>query len=62
MRLNDTIKEVLKDRLEAWELVEALGLSVEDVIVAFEEELEDKIETVLDYFDIQDFTEQENDD
>lgn len=52
MWLNETVKQKIIDRFETWELVDALGISVEEIVDAFEdkilEEYEDKLSEYLD--------------
>lgn len=50
----DDIIKMLNDRLEGWELAEALGLSAEDVALAFEDVVEDKMAQLKELLDIED--------
>lgn len=50
----DDIITKLNDRLEGWELTEILGLSAEDIALAFEEQLDEKIEQLKELLEIED--------
>lgn len=50
----DDIIKMLNDRLEGWELAEALGLSAEDIALAFEDVVEDKMAQLKELLDIED--------
>lgn len=50
----DDIIRMLNDRLEGWELAEILGLSAEDVALAFEEIVEEKIAQLKELLEIED--------
>ena len=50
----DDIIKMLNDRLEGWELAEALGLSAEDIALAFEEIVEEKMAQLKELLDIED--------
>lgn len=56
----DDIIVLLNDRLEGWELAEALGLSAEDIAFAFEELLEEKIVQIKELLEIEDEELEEN--
>jgi hypothetical protein len=47
--MTQDIKDMLADRLEGWELVDFLQISIEDVINAFEDDIEENLEDVLDF-------------
>ena len=53
MILMDEIIKLLNDRLEGWELTEILGLSAEDIALAFEETLEDKMAQIKELLGIE---------
>ena len=55
----DDIIKLLNDRLEGWELAELLGLSAEDIALAFEEVVEDKIAQLKELLEIEDDEEDE---
>lgn len=60
--LNNTIRDALADRLEAWELVDFLDITIEDVLAAFEDKVVENLDEVLDYAGIQGIeTENDND-
>jgi hypothetical protein len=42
-KLDEDLKQAIRDRLEGYELVEFLQIDIEDVILAFEEEILDKL-------------------
>jgi len=46
--IDGVVQEQLADKYTPYELVEALDLSIEEVIDAFEMLIEDSIETLLD--------------
>jgi len=50
--MKEDIFEALKDRLEGWELVEMLGLSVEDILTEFEEQVLDNIDDIKELLGI----------
>ena len=50
----DDIVKMLDDRLEGWELAELLNLSAEDIALAFEEQIEDKIAQLKELLEIED--------
>ena len=50
----DDIIKMLNDRLEGWELAEALGLSAEEIALAFEDVVEDKMAQLKELLDIED--------
>lgn len=50
----DDIITLLNDRLEGWELAEALGLTAEDIALAFEERVEEKIAQLKELLEIED--------
>lgn len=59
--LNNTVKDALADRLEAWELVDFLDIPIEDVLSAFEDKIVENLEEVLDFAGIKNLeTENEN--
>lgn len=47
--LNKELKEILADRLEGWELVDFLQIDIDTVIDAFEDEIEENLEDVLEF-------------
>ena len=49
----DDIIKMLDDRLEGWELAELLGLSAEDVALAFEDTLEEKMAQIKELLEIE---------
>ena len=58
----DDIIKLLNDRLEGWELAELLGLSAEDVALAFEDIVEEKMAQLKELLEIEDeHDEEEND-
>jgi hypothetical protein len=52
--LMDDLIKMLDDRLEGWELTELLGLSAEDVALAFEEVVEEKMAQLKELLEIED--------
>lgn len=58
--LMDDIIKMLNDRLEGWELAEALGLSAEDIALAFEEVVEEKMAQLKELLDIEDEEDSDN--
>lgn len=54
MILMDDIITMLDDRLEGWELAELLGLSAEEIALAFEDKLEDKMAQIKELLEIED--------
>ena len=54
MLLMDDIIKMLNDRLEGWELAELLGLSAEDIALAFEDAVEEKIAQLKELLEIED--------
>ena len=57
----DDIISLLNDRLEGWELAELLGLSAEEIALAFEEVLDEKIEQLKELLEIEDSDDEEDD-
>lgn len=55
----DDIIKMLNDRLEGWELAEALGLSAEDIALAFEDVVEDKMAQLKELLNIEDEEDEE---
>lgn len=55
-RLPDDLKKAIIDRVEAWDLVDFLGLTVEDVVEAFEERIVENLSAVLDMYNIEGIT------
>lgn len=51
--LSSELKELLADRFEGFELVEFLGISIEAVIEAFEEDILDNLQDVLEEANIE---------
>lgn len=45
---------MLDDRLEGWELAELLGLSAEDIALAFQDVVEDKMAQLKELLEIED--------
>jgi len=58
--MDDLIK-MLDDRLEGWELAELLGLSAEDIALAFEEVIEEKMAQLKELLEIEDEDNEEDD-
>jgi hypothetical protein len=50
--MSDEFKQQLVDYFDAWELVEFLQVSVEDVVAAFHDEIEDCAEELQELMDI----------
>lgn len=46
--MDNDLRQQLIDRFEAWELVDYLQISVEEIIDGFQDKFEDNIEDVLD--------------
>ncbi len=57
----DDIIKMLDDRLEGWELAELLGLSAEDIALAFEEVVEEKIAQLKELLEVEDEETDEDD-
>lgn len=51
-KLDELIKQAIIDRLEGWELIEFLGISIEDVVLAFEDTILENLNDVCDFIDI----------
>lgn len=47
--INKELKKILADRLEGWELVDFLQIDIDTVIDAFEDEIEENLEDVLEF-------------
>lgn len=58
--MKEDIFEIIKDRLEAWELVELLNLPIEDILLEFEEEILDKINEVKELLGIKEDENEQN--
>jgi inosine/xanthosine triphosphate pyrophosphatase family protein len=52
--LTSEFKKILEDRFEAWELVDLLQVSTEEVVEAFEEVILEKLDEVKDFIDYED--------
>lgn len=52
--MKEDIFDALKDRLEGWELVEMLGLTVEDILTEFEDKVLDNLEDIKELLNIND--------
>lgn len=50
--LTREVREAIIDRLQGWELIDFLQISIEDVIEAFEDVIVENIEDVKDFADI----------
>lgn len=61
MALDKDFKDKLIDRFDGWEIVEFLQISTEDVIYAFEEEIEDAIEDVADWLGVRILDDEQDD-
>jgi hypothetical protein len=48
-RMNNDIKKVLTDFFDAWDLVDLLEISTKDIIDAFEDMIEDRLDEILDH-------------
>jgi hypothetical protein len=53
LTMSDIIS-MLNDRLEGWELADLLGLSAEDVALAFEDLVEEKIQQLKELLEVED--------
>lgn len=60
--LNKELKEILADRLEGWELVDFLQIDIDTVIDAFEDEIEENLEDVLEFAGIKGLDNNNDDD
>lgn len=47
--MDDELKKAICDRLEGWELVDFLQVSIEEILDAFEDKVEDSLDDVLDF-------------
>lgn len=47
--MNNDIKKVLTDFFDAWDLVDLLEISTKDIIDAFEDMIEDRLDEILDH-------------
>lgn len=47
--MNVDIKKALTDYFDAWDLVDLLELSTEDIVEAFEDMIEDRLDEILDH-------------
>lgn len=47
--LSKETKEILADRLEGWELVDFLQIDIETVIDAFEDEIEENFDDLMEF-------------
>jgi hypothetical protein len=47
--MDEELKKIIIDRLEGWELVDFLQISIEECIEAFEEDILQNIDDVEDY-------------
>ncbi len=54
--LPEHVKEALRDRLEGYELVDFLQISIEAVVDAFEEDIIQNLEDVEDFLNLRDDT------
>lgn len=52
---------LLQDRFSAWELVDLLGISTEDICYAFEDQIYDNLEDLKEYLGLSDDNENEED-
>ena len=52
-KLAPELKEALIDRVEAWDLVEFLGLSASEIVEAFEDKIVEHLEDVLEEYGIE---------
>lgn len=57
IKLPEHVKAALVDRLEGWELVDFLQITIEDVVEAFEETIIENLEDVEDFLNLRDDTE-----
>jgi hypothetical protein len=57
----DDIIKMLNDRLEGWELAEHLGLTAEDVALAFEDLVEEKMAQLKELLEIEDDDDEQED-
>lgn len=48
IKLDEDIKKAIIDRLEGWELIDFLQISIDEVVDIFEEDIIDNIEDVLE--------------
>lgn len=55
-RLDEALRNAICDRMEGWELIEFLNISIEDVVAAFEEAILDNIEDVQEEINYKDET------
>jgi len=60
--LNKELKNILADRLEGWELVDFLQIDIDTVIDAFEDEIEENLEDVLEFAGIKGLDNNNDDD
>lgn len=58
--LDKEIKKALEDRLESWELIEFLGIHIETIIDVFEDEIIENLEDVLEFANLVDLDESDN--
>lgn len=55
----EELRTLLKDRMDATELVELLELSTDDIVDAFKDEIQDKLPIILEELGIESDTELE---
>jgi len=60
--LNKELKNILADRLEGWELVDFLQIDIDTVIDAFEDEIEENLDDVLEFAGIKGLDNNNDDD
>ncbi len=57
---SEELYKLIDDRLEGWELVELLEISAEDICLAFEDEVFDKMKAIKDLLELDDDEDEEN--
>ena len=54
-------RNAISSRFESWELVELLGMSVDQILDAFEEEIDEHLEELLDMMGFKSLDKEEGD-
>tara|TARA_B100000745_G_C19915303_1_gene307321 strand:+ start:281 stop:589 length:309 start_codon:yes stop_codon:yes gene_type:complete len=61
IKVDDELKKAICDRLEGWELVDFLQVPIEEILDLLEERVEENIEDVLDFCNLRNDNNNNND-